>query len=361
MSDETQAPEKEKSEDEMLEEWQNMAASEGEEDGEGSPTTDRILDQDEIDSLLGVDGDEEGPTTGIRALLDTNVVNYEKLPMLDVVFDKFERYLSTSLRHFTADNVDISIVNSTSVRFGDYLNSIPLPAGIVVVNASGLDDYILVVYESKLIYGVVDILLGGRKAQPARIEGRNFTNIERSIMDNLTEVVLNDLTQSFTPVAPIQFKYERMEVNPRFAVITREGNAAILVTLKVSLEEREGQMQFCFPYATMEPIREQLLQQFMGEKLGQDNIWENHLAQELYHTTIDLSAVLDQFTVSLDEAVKWRVGDTITIGAKKTSPIRMMCGGVTKLVGTMGQLDEKKAVRVAENVSDVNNKEDDEK
>ena len=35
------------------------------------------------------------------------------------------------------------------------------------------------------------------------------------------------------------------------------------------------------PYATIEPIRNVLLQMFMGEKFGRDPIWEGHLATEI--------------------------------------------------------------------------------
>ena len=353
MSEEAQ-----KSEEELLAEWENMA--DAEEDAEAEAAADpvvpeRLLDQNEIDSLLGIDGEDDGDVSGIKALLDQNVVNYEKLPMLEVIYDKFERFLSTSLRQFAADNVDVAITNMTSVRYGDYLNSVPLPAGLVVVNAVGLDDYILMVYESQLIYTVVDVLLGGRRAQPARVEGRSFTTIEKRIMDNLTEIILDDLSEAFGPVAPVQFKYERMEVNPRFAVISQETNAAILVSVRVALDGREGLMHFCLPYATLEPVREQLLQQFMGEKFGQDNIWENHLSQELYHTHMTLSAVMDEMTFSLDEVLKWRVGDTVMLNAREDSPIKIDCAGVVKMVGRMGRSKDFKAVQIVKTITDMDN------
>jgi flagellar motor switch protein FliM len=349
-----------KTEDQLLSEWQNMAAGAADAGATDMAAAmgeqgQKILDQNEIDSLLGVDKGTADKNRGVKALLDQSVVNYEKLPMLERVYDQFERVLSTSLRQFTADNVDVTLVSITSARFGDYLNQVPLPAGLVVVNAIGLDDYILLVYESQLIYAVVDVLLGGRKARPVPIVGRQFTPIERRIVDNLTEIVLRDLTTSFAPVSPVQFKMERMEVNPRFALISQETNVAIVVTVRINLEGREGKMQFCLPYATLEPIREQLLQQFMGEKFGQDNIWENHLSQELYHTSMPISAVLDELKFPLSKVLEWRIGDTIMLDARPHSPIRMDCAGVTKLVGTMGKALDYKAVKVTHNVTDLNN------
>ena len=123
----------------MMEEWEQMAsedeggAAEAESDpafgGDGDDGNTRILNQEEIDSLLGFDDDDgfEMETSGVMALINSAMVNYERLPMLDVVFDRLVRLMSTSLRNLTSDNVEVSLDQISTVRFGDYLNSIPLP------------------------------------------------------------------------------------------------------------------------------------------------------------------------------------------------------------------------------------------
>ena len=56
----------------------------------------------------------------------------------------------------------------------------------------------------------------------------------------------------------------------------------------------QSEIQAWIPYATLEPVRELLLQMFMGEKFGRDSIWESHLASELWMTDIEIEAVLDE-------------------------------------------------------------------
>ena len=109
----------------------------------GGAGNSRVLNQDEIDSLLGFDSDDDdgGDRTGIQAIINSALVSYERLPMLEVVFDRLIRMMSTSLRNFTADNVEVSLDNITSIRFGDYLNSIPLPAMLSVFRAEQWDNY----------------------------------------------------------------------------------------------------------------------------------------------------------------------------------------------------------------------------
>jgi hypothetical protein len=63
----------------------------------------------------------------VRAIINSALVSYERLPMLEIVFDRLVRLMTTSLRNFTSDNVEVSLDSITSIRFGDYLNSIPCP------------------------------------------------------------------------------------------------------------------------------------------------------------------------------------------------------------------------------------------
>ena len=105
--------------------------------------------------------------SGIRAIIDSAMVSYERLPMLEIVFDRLVRLMTTSLRNFTSDNVEVSLDNITSIRFGDYLNSIPLPAILAVFRAEQLDNYGLFTVDSNLIYSIVDVLLGGRRGTAA--------------------------------------------------------------------------------------------------------------------------------------------------------------------------------------------------
>jgi flagellar motor switch protein FliM len=314
-----------------------------------SGTAERILNQDEIDSLLGFDiGENEAQDkSGIRAIINSALVSYERLPMLEIVFDRLVRLMTTSLRNFTSDNVEVSLDNITSIRFGDYLNSIPLPAILAVFRAEELDNYGLFTVDSNLIYSIVDVLLGGRRGTAAmRIEGRPYTTIERTLVQRMVEVILTDMVQAFEPLAPVGFTLDRLETNPRFAAIARPANAAILVKLRIDMEDRGGRIELMLPYATLEPIRKLLLQQFMGEKFGRDSIWENHLATELWSTRVEIDAILDEQRLPLKRVMNLQVGQTIMLNAGPDSPIELRCGGVPLLKGRMGRMGSSIAVRI---------------
>ena len=317
-------------------------------DDGGEAGSERILNQDEIDSLLGFDlsGDGSEDRTGIRAIINSALVSYERLPMLEIVFDRLVRLMTTSLRNFTSDNVEVSLDNISSIRFGDYLNSIPLPAILAVFRAEELDNYGLLTVDSNLIYSIVDVLLGGRRGTAAmRIEGRPYTTIERVLVQRMIEVVLHDLKSAFEPLHPVGFSLDRLETNPRFAAIARPANAAILVKLRIDMEDRGGRIELLLPYATLEPIRKMLLQQFMGEKFGRDNIWEGHLATELWTTQMEVRAVLDEQQVPLSRVLNMQIGDTLMLNATPDSLVELRAGAIPLTRGRMGRRNHSIAVR----------------
>lgn len=337
--------------------WEAMLAGGDDDDMATNTDVTRVLNQDEIDSLLGFDdvSSDSSNQSGIQAVLNSALVSYERLPMLEVVFDRLVRMMSTSMRNFTSDNVEVSLDNILSLRFGDYLNSIPLPAMLGVFKADEWDNFGLLTVDSSLIYSIVDVLLGGRRGTAAmRIEGRPYTTIERNLVEGMVHVVLSDLSAAFDPLSPVTFRFDRLETNPRFATISRPSNAAIVAKLRIDMEDRGGRLELLLPYATLEPVRELLLQMFMGEKFGRDSIWETHLAEELWQTEVKLEAVLDRQALSLRDVLEWKVGSKIMLNATPESQIELKCGDVPMFYGRMGRSGQHIAIKVDGKVKNSN-------
>lgn len=332
-------------EDELGAEWAAMLENEGD-----AGAADRVLNQDEIDSLLGFDPNAGGGAelTGVQALINSALVSYERLPMLEIVFDRLVRLATTSLRNFTSDNVEVALDSISSVRFGDYLNSIPLPAILSVIKAEEWENYGLLTVDSALIYSMIDVLLGGRRVGGAiRVEGRPYTTIEMALARRMIEVILEDTHRAFEPVTEVNFKVERLETNPRFAAISRPANAAILIELRIEMDDRGGKIEILLPYATIEPIREQLLQMYMGEKFGRDPIWEGHLATEIFAADVEVDAILHEMDLPLSRVLTMQPGDTVMFDRTPSDPIGLRCGDVELTEAIMGHIGNHVSVRVS--------------
>jgi len=286
---------------------------------------------------------------GIDAIINAGLVSTERLPMLDVVFDRLVRLMTASLRSLTSDTVAVSIETVAPVRFGAFLNDLPRPSLIGVAQARAWDNSALLIVRPDLAFAIVDVMLGGRRGvPPARIGGRGFTAIETKLVTRLIDVVLSDLGAAFAPLASVGFARDRIETNPRFAGIARPTSVAVNARFRIEIDERGGLIDLVIPHATLEPVRALLLQRFTGETFGRDRIWERHLASELQRARVEVEAVLGEQQMTLAEVMGFRPGQTLLFGTREEHPIALRCGGRTIGHGRMGRTGGQVAVRLTD-------------
>ncbi|MEN3953238.1 flagellar motor switch protein FliM [Iodidimonas sp. SYSU 1G8] len=311
------------------------------------------FDQAGIDALFDFDSVAPvSPKKGLRAVIESDVVSHERLPMLEVIYDRMVRTFATSLRNMTSDSIEVTLEEITSMRFGEFMNRVSLPAMIAVFSIPEWDNYGIITVDSNLIYSVVDALLGGRKGNaPLRVEGRAFTTIETALVARMVRLALNDLAVAFEPLSRIQMVLDRIETSPRFAAIAGPSNVAAVASFRVDMDARGGTFNVLLPYATLEPVREKLLQRFMGEKTGRLNIWESHMVNEIRRTEVTLDVVLGERLMSLESLMKLAVGDAIRFEDGPDEPLEVRCAGVPLGRAFIGQRSGNVAVSMTNDIA----------
>ncbi|WP_277979761.1 flagellar motor switch protein FliM [Sphingomonas phyllosphaerae] len=318
----------------------------------GAPDT---FDQASIDALFGVESAPR-PTrrTGLRALIEADVANHERLPMLEVVCERMVRTLGTSMRNLTADSLDVRAERVSTMRFAEFMDHLPLPAMIGVFLAKQWGNYGLITVDSSLVYAVVDSLLGGRRAPSTmRIDGRAFTAIETHLVGRMMQQTLDDFAQSFEAIEPVDFALERVEVTPRFAAIAAPTNLTAVASFRIDMEGRGGRFHLVLPHATIEPVREKLIERFVGEKMGRNTMWESHIAEELLHTEVQVDAVLGERELRIEDYLALSVGRTITLDHAPGDGVALECRGVPLAAGTIGTHSSLAAIRLSTPVGQV--------
>lgn len=225
-----------------------------------------ILNEDEINMLS-----EQYKKTGVDLLVDSSFVSYERLPMLEVVMDRLIASMSNSLRSFTTDVADTTLDHTNSIRFGDFIKNIDDSTMLSIFKTDPWGKHGLICINKDLSYMLIDILLGGRKSESfSDVESKNYTSIEQNLIERFVKIILNDFSEAFSPICSVDFLLKRTETNPKFATIVTPNDTCILNRIKIEIGEKSGNLDILIPLSTLEPVRENLLQTFMGEKFGQD-------------------------------------------------------------------------------------------
>ena len=344
-----------------------MAEPELKQEPSDQPPVDEVqwvehMKTDDISDILGFDlSSEEGDDrSGLRALINSALVSHRRLPMLDVILDRTARLMTTNMRQLTNDNVEVTLDDVSSTRFGDFINSISGPSIVGVAKSPILDNYCLIAVDSQLVYSVVDLLLGGRRSGGAlTIDDRNFTQIELTLIQRVVKQLITDLSDAFAPVSNVEFSLDRIETTPRFAAIAQDASVCSLAKFRVEMEDRGGRIAILVPHATLEPIHKLLLREFIGETDAHETVWRDHLATELDAAALDLKVVLAEQNMTLGEIGDLATGQTIQFTAGPKTQAEIRAGDVVVGRGAIGRSGNNIAVRLSGSEESVNDQTED--
>ncbi|MDY7031481.1 MAG: flagellar motor switch protein FliM [Thermodesulfobacteriota bacterium] len=317
----------------------------------------QILSQDEIDALLkGVsDGEVETEQEPDEIIDPTGIEKYDltsqdriikdRMPALDVIFDSFSRLLGSSFSVSLRKAVDVRLRLIEMVKFGGFLNSIPLPSNLNLIQMEPLPGLAILVVEAKLVFSFVDYFFGGSGAD-IKIEGREFSAIEQKVMAKFVSSMLDDLKEAWEPIQPLDIELVRTEMNPQFAGIVSPDDVVMVASFEVELEKSTGNMSVCIPYSTLEPIRDKLLPGVHKVKLGMSKKWADFITSHLKEIDVDITVELGRTTINIEQVLNLQVNDVIQLERYVDDELVLKVEGVPKFVGYPGLSKGNRALQV---------------
>lgn len=318
----------------------------------------QVLSQGEVDALLrGVsEGDVETETDEpdeVSGVVPYDLTSQEKiirgrLPTLDIINQMFSRLFRNSFSGLMRKSADVSTVSTDSLKFGEFLRSLPVPSSLHVFRMEPLRGFGLMVVESKLVFALVDNFFGGTGASEVKIVGRDFSAIEIRMTRNVILTALEDWEKAWKPVHPVTTTYVRSEVNPQFAAIVPPTDVVLVIVFDIEMENSSGTLTVCIPYAAVEPIMPKLKANFQSEQMEADQVWINRLRGELMQTNVEMVAELGSTEITPEDLIKLKVGDTLMLGNDVSDPLVVKVQAIPKFKGFPGVSRGMKALKITQ-------------
>ena len=281
-----------------------------------------FLSQDEVDALLkGVTGDSDEPEEsdeGDGAIRAYNLGTQERIvrgrmPTLELINERFARYLRIGLFNFMHRNAEISVGPIRVQKYSEFIRNLVVPTNLNLVIAKPLRGTALFVFDPNLVFLVVDNMFGGDGRFHTRVEGRDFTPTEQRIIQGLLNVVFAEYGKSWKPVYTLNLEYIRSEMNSQFANIATPSEIVISTTFTLEFGGATADMHICFPYSMIEPIRELLYSSMQSDQISSDKRWITTLRKQLQGAEVEIVAQLGTSSITLGQILKLKEGDIIPI------------------------------------------------
>ena len=312
-----------------------------------------FLSQEEVDALLeGVTGEsqktveEEAQQGEVRAY---NISSQERIvrgrmPTMEIVNERFARNLRIGLFNFIRRSPEISVGTVAVQRYSAFLRELAVPTNFNIVAIRPLRGSGLVVCEPALVFGVIDTLYGGTGKFQTRIEGRDFSATEQRVINRLVDVITTEYKKAWKGIYPLELDYQRSEMQPQFANIATPSEIVISTSFQLEIGDITGAVHFCFPYSTLEPIRDVLYSSTQGDSIEVDRRWVTVLTREIQAAEVTLVAELARADATVEQLLSMKKGDFIELDREPT--IQATIDGVPIFECHYGTHNAKYAIRI---------------
>ena len=327
----------------------------------------QVLSQDEVDALLNAVNEGDVPSGGgggnqaagggdasgggaaavEEEVIDANIQIYDltnqdrvirgRMPILEIIYERFIRQFRVSLSNSLRKISTISIISTDLLKFGEFVNTLPIPSCMCIMRFNELRGLALIVFESKLAYAIIDSYFGGTDRPFTKIEGKEFTAIELSFMRRVMDMAINDLEEAWAPVHRIDAQYLRTEINPQFATVVPPSDVIIATTFEVEFESASGTIMVVVPYSTIEPIKAKLSSSFQTDNDMVDHLWTKAMNEHISGTEAEVVVKLGDTNMTIGDLVNLQIGDVIPLEQDASGEVTLEIQGIKKyscLIGT---------------------------
>lgn len=312
-----------------------------------------FLSQEEVDALLeGVTGEsqktveeaaEHGEVRSYNISSQERIVR-GRMPTMEIVNERFARNLRVGLFNFIRRSPEISVGAVVVQRYSAFLRELAVPTNFNIVAIRPLRGNGMIVCEPALVFGVIDTLYGGIGKFQTRIEGRDFSATEQRVINRLVDVITSEYKKAWKGIYPLDLEYQRSEMQPQFANIATPSEIVISTSFQLEIGDISGSIHFCFPYSTLEPIRDVLYSSTQGDSIEVDRRWVTVLTREIQAAEVTLVAELARANATVEQLLAMKKGDFIELDREPR--IQATIDGVPIFECLYGTHNAKYAIRI---------------
>lgn len=315
----------------------------------------QILSQNEVDALLkGITGGEIETEQGLVPEEENDAVLYDltkpdkavKLPKLVVITDKFSRTFRITLSNTIRKLAEVSFDSTDVKRFDEFLKEIPVPSNINIFSMDPLRGYNILLIDSVLVFYFVDVLFGGKGSDRTKVEGREFTSIESTVIRKVARAILEDWGKAWESFVSVKCDYVRSEVNPQFAMVVPPNDLCISITFTIEIENVSGIITLCVPFSNLEPIKEKLMGDYHLEDVSKDPFWNKIIRRELQSVPVEVKVELGRTRLKGKDLLSLVVGDVIPLNKFLADDLDVLVSGIGKYKGQPGTYHGNNAVQL---------------
>ncbi len=302
------------------------------------------------DGRMSVDLDREASDS---QFLDSTPVNLFQLarsttdqgrfPNFDIILDAFSRNYSISLTNLLQRTFTVTRKSLDIYHFQQYLTEKTKPAAIGILDLTPLKHGALMIFNSKLSFSLIEIMLGASGDLDSLKLDRELTTIELNILKTAFSGACNELNRAFTPILHLDSSLLKVENNARLVSITEPEAEILVVAFIMKIGDFSGEFQLVFPISTLEPLKVPL-KELVNINASKKTGWRDQIEEDLKDMTTTIIAQSGLINIPVSRILNLQKGDIIAIDYDPNTPLKVLVEDTLKFFARPGTHNGKKAI-----------------
>ncbi|GAB6098887.1 flagellar motor switch protein FliM [Halanaerocella petrolearia] len=326
-------------------------------------SSDRVLTQEEIDSLLDamssgeVEADDlkEGEEQNVQVydFKHPNKLSKDQLRTLRMIYEGFGRLFSTAISTQLRTMGKIEVASIEQLSYDEFVRSLPQPTVMAICDFNPFHGEFIIEMNPKIAFSIVERTFGGA-GQLGDNEVREFTDIEEVVLKKITKSFLESFGEAWENVADLRPRLKELESNPQFTQIVPGNDMVILATFNAYIGNTEGLINVCIPYIVLEPIVSKLSAQywFSATRNEADEESLEQLKKGLGKADLPVEVELGKTSIKVRELLQLNQGDVLRLDTKADEELTINVNQQEKFKGKPGKLGSKLAVEIISAISE---------
>jgi flagellar motor switch protein FliM len=320
--------------------------------------SEQILSQEEIDALLGamakgeVDLEEESAEENkveVYDLVGSSTGIKEEFNSLNQVHSKFSELLRPRMTGDLQTQVEVLFTSAEIIKFSEFIRAFAPPASLNIFAMDPLIGSGVLACDSSFVFSLIDCMFGGKGKSLNQV--RDFTPIERRMMERFASGVLEEFEKAWATVYSVNISLKKVEYKPEFLHIASPNDMVLVTMFSIEAGEFSGNLTFCLPYLMLEPIKDKLTITYQREK-DTGYAWRSQLERLLKDTHLSIKAELGRSFFSVRDILKFQPDDVLNLNTGPDDFVTMTVAGVPKFFGVPGIIKGNRAVEVTRLILD---------
>lgn len=321
----------------------------------------KLLSQEEVDALLSQEQGSEPQLDLLNKKKEVRLYDFrhpdrvskEQMKILRNIHDNFARLLATYMSNQLRAMIDVKSPTIEQVTYLEFTMSASDFTYMYIFDITNLDGQGLLEIDPNLSFFIIDRLFGGVGSSIARTEATP-TIIERSVMNSVSEHVLEYLKEAWQQVDILQPNILTFETNPQLVTIAPASETMIVFNFPVIARNFEFYILLCFPYFMLEPILKKLISQnYMSLLKKKPNEEDTQLLYKtLENTYVKLSVEVGNTEITVADFLELKDNDILVLNKSIREPYIGRVQGVPKFTGVPGVSNKKYCLKVEQITDD---------